>query len=132
MYPSDDSFAPRIHGGIAAEELAVLGVDASDVIDFSSSTNPYGPCRAVIEAVQSTRIDRYPDPTAFTLRKALASTCDVAPDRVVVGNGAADLLWTLARVLIRPGVAVVVAEPTFAEFGAAVRFAGGRIVEWRA
>jgi histidinol-phosphate/aromatic aminotransferase/cobyric acid decarboxylase-like protein len=51
---------------------------------------------------------------------------------VVVGNGAADLLWTLARVLVRPCAPVVVVEPTFAEFRAACELAGAHIVEYRA
>jgi histidinol-phosphate aminotransferase len=124
--------ALRHHGGARFEELAQLGVDPEIAVDFSSSVNPYGPCPAVLEAARSARLDRYPDPTAAPLRRAIARATDSAPERVVVGNGAADLLWTLARVLVRPGSRVVIVEPTFAEFRAAAQFAGARVVEHRA
>jgi histidinol-phosphate aminotransferase len=123
---------PRVHGGVTPDELDALGLDPNDVIDFSSSVNPYGPCPEVVAAIRNARVDRYPDATASALRRAIASASDTSPDRIVVGNGAADLLWTLARVLIRPGTPVLVAEPTFAEFRAAATFAGARILEHRA
>jgi histidinol-phosphate aminotransferase len=122
----------RIHGGLAPDELARAGIDLDLAVDFSSSVNPYGPCAAVVDAVRGARLDRYPDATASALRRAIAVAADTAPDRVVVGNGAADLLWTLARVLVRPGAPVVVVEPTFAEFRAACELAGARVVEHRA
>ncbi len=122
----------RQHGGLAPEELALAGMDPDEVVDFSSSVNPYGPCQAVLDAVRSARLDRYPDPSASGLRRAIARAFDTAPDRIVVGNGAADLLWTLARVLARFRAPVLIVEPTFAEFRAAASFAGATIVEHRA
>lgn len=101
------------------------------VVDFSTCLNPYGPCPAVLGAVRSARIDRYPDPTARAARRALANVLDVDPDELVLGNGAADLLWTIARMLLRPGRTVVIVEPTFSEFRAAARATGARIVELR-
>src|SRR6185369_17424928 len=121
--------ALRTHGGLAPEELALAGIDLDRAVDFSSSVNPYGPCTAVIDAARGAKLDRYPDATASGLRRAIALAADTAPDRVVVGNGAADLLWTLARVLVTPGATVVVVEPTFAEFRAACELAGARVVE---
>src|SRR5260370_36572410 len=126
------ALAPRTDGGIVSEELALLGIDPAELVDFSSSTNPYGPCRAVIEAVRSAPIARYPDSTASDLRRALAARYDVAPDRIIVGNGAADLLWTLARVLIRFRTPVLIAEPPFAEFRPPAQLAGARVAECRA
>ncbi|MFH0810820.1 MAG: histidinol-phosphate transaminase [Pseudomonadota bacterium] len=130
--PMPASTAPRIHGGLLDEELQALGIDPAQVLDFSVSTNPYGPCPAVVDAVRSTPIDRYPDPTARTVRAVMASQLGIHPDQVALGNGAADLLWTLARTLIRPGSTAVIVEPTFCEFRAAVHAAGGYAVQWRA
>ncbi len=84
------------------------------------------------DAIASAPVDRYPDSTASAARAALASVCGVSAERIVLGNGAADLLWTLARVLVAPGRAVVMVEPTFSEFRAAAAAAGARLVEWRA
>jgi histidinol-phosphate aminotransferase len=123
---------PREHGGLVHEELARLGLRPDEVIDFSVSVNPYGPAPAVVAAVRNARIDRYPDPTAAELRRVIAGRHQVPADAVVVGNGAADLLWTLARALLRPRDAVLVVEPTFAEFRTAASAAGADVRDWRA
>jgi histidinol-phosphate/aromatic aminotransferase/cobyric acid decarboxylase-like protein len=124
--------APREHGGLLAEELARLDLRASDIVDFSVNVNPYGPAPAVLAAARAAPIDRYPDPTASELRQAIARQHEVPPDAVVAGNGAADLLWTLARALCRPRDTVLIVEPTFAEFRSAATAVGAEVIEWRA
>jgi histidinol-phosphate/aromatic aminotransferase/cobyric acid decarboxylase-like protein len=126
------SSSSRPHGGIAPAELHALGLAPADVLDVSTSCNPYGPCAAVVDAIRAAPIDRYPDPTAGAARAALAAALDIQPDRIALGNGAAELLWTLAAVLVRPGTSVVIVEPTFGELRAAVEHAGGAVHEWRA
>jgi histidinol-phosphate aminotransferase len=123
---------PREHGGLLIEELASLGLGPDEVIDFSVNVNPYGPSPAVVAAARSARIDRYPDPTATELRRVIARLHNVPPEAVVAGNGAADLLWTLARALLRPRDAVLVVEPTFAEFRTAALAVGADVRDWRA
>src|SRR6266700_5716843 len=130
--PQPSAPALRAHGGLVAEELLPLGLTSGDVLDFSVNVNPYGPATAMLEAIRSARVDLYPDSTAFEARVALAETCDVVPDRVVLGDGGADLLWTLARVVVHPGQAVLMVEPTFSEFRAAGEVARARVIEWRA
>src|SRR5690606_860620 len=53
------------------------------------------------------------------------------PDALVLGNGAADLLWSLARAWLAPGRRALIVEPTFSEFRAAARAAGAEVIEWR-
>lgn len=122
----------RVHGGPHDDELRALGVDPALLRDFSVNTNPYGPCQGVVEAVRTAVIERYPDPTARAAREAMAPILGVSPDEVALGNGAADLLWTLARALLRPGSRTLIIEPTFCEFRAAALAARASIVEWRA
>ena len=122
----------RVHGGLPRAELRALGIAAGDVVDFSVSCNPYGPCPTVVDAIRAAPIDRYPDPTALDAREALSACLGVAADRIAVGNGAAELLWTLAQVLVRPGDPVVVVEPAFGELPAAVAHLGARVHAWRA
>lgn len=112
-------------------ELRALGLDADEVLDFSSSTNPYGPDPELLRALAGARIDRYPDPTALRAREALAAVCGVAPEQVVLGNGAAELLWVLARCLLPLAAGALVVAPTFSEFGSAVRAQGAALEEWR-
>lgn len=130
--PGDGGSAPRVHGGPQDAELRALGIDPATLVDFSVNTNPYGPCPALVEAIRTAPIDRYPDPTGRAAREALGSALDVAPDELALGNGAAELLWTLARALVRPGTKVLVVEPTFCELRAAATAAGAHVVEWRA
>jgi histidinol-phosphate/aromatic aminotransferase/cobyric acid decarboxylase-like protein len=122
----------RAHGGLLDRELAALGLRASDVLDVSVNVNPYGPCPAVVQAIRAAPLDRYPDPTAWAAREAIGRGIGESAERVVLGNGAVDLLWTLARAFIAPGRAAVVVEPAFSEFAAAVTAAGGRVVPVRA
>jgi histidinol-phosphate aminotransferase len=130
--PLAPAFEPIRHGGLQEAELRALGIDPEAVLDFSSSTNPYGPDPEVARALQGARIDRYPDPTALRAREALAERCGVEPEQIVLGNGAAELLWSLARCLLTPGATALIAEPTFSEFRSAARCCGGLVREWRA
>lgn len=129
---STAAVAPRQHGGVSLDELRRLAIDPALVVDFSVTLNPYGPPPAVRAAILRAPIEAYPEPTARSARAALAAQLAVDPDQIVIGNGAADLLWTLACVLMRPSFTAMIVEPTFAEFRAAVQAHGGRIVEWRA
>ncbi len=130
--PDDAPPALRAHGGPLDAELAALGLGPEDVLDFSVSVNPLGPCPAVARAVHDASLARYPDPTGRAAREALARALGTLPEAIILGNGAAELLWAVARRLLGPGRTAVVAEPTFSEFRAAVQAQGGRVVEWRA
>lgn len=122
----------RVHGGVLEAALRTAGLAPQDVLDFSTNVNPYGPCPELIEAVRSAPIDRYPDTMAREACEMLASSLRTRSDNIALGNGASELLWTLARVLVQPGTVVAIVEPTFSEFRAAVELSGGRVVEWRA
>jgi histidinol-phosphate/aromatic aminotransferase/cobyric acid decarboxylase-like protein len=130
--PRDPSSGGRVHGGPQDEELRALGIQPAQLLDFSVSTNPYGPCPGVLEAIRAAPIDRYPDPTGRAAREVMAASLSTPADEIVLGNGAAELLWALARALLRPGDGVLVVEPTFCEFRAAAQAVGARIAEWRA
>ncbi|HZZ85919.1 MAG TPA: aminotransferase class I/II-fold pyridoxal phosphate-dependent enzyme [Anaeromyxobacteraceae bacterium] len=130
--PSWKSPAPRHHGGALAAELDALGLAPEEVLDFSVNVNPYGPCAEVLAAARSAPVHLYPDPTAAAVRRAVAARTGVAPDEVVFGAGAADLLWTLCRVVFAGGAAAFAVEPAFSEFGAAAEAAGARLHGWRA
>lgn len=114
-----------IHGGDLVTARAAWG---GDVLDFSANLNPLGmpePVRqaavgAVKEAVH------YPDPLCRALSAAIARRDGVAPEQVLCGNGAADLVFRLAF-SERPRRALVTA-PTFSEYEEAVSAAGCGVV----
>ncbi len=122
----------RVHGGPHDAELRALGLDYADILDFSASTNPYGPCEEMLDAVRGAALDRYPDPSAFQARRAVGESLDVCPDEIVLGNGASELLWSLAAALLPWGSRALIVEPTFCEFRAACVARGAPTSEWRA
>ncbi len=118
----------RHHGGLSHTELHDLGLRAEGVIDFSVSVNPFGPNAQLLSAVQNAPIGEYPDPDCTLSRARLAQRLQTDPDRIALGNGACELLWTLARCLAGPHTKALLAEPTFCEYGAAVHATGGQTV----
>lgn len=119
------------HGGLMRHELERLGLADDDVLDASVNVNPYGPCAAVVSAIRDARIDRYPDPDGTTARRALARWLGVSEARIVLGNGAVDLLWLLARARLGPGKTIVIVEPAFSEMRAAALHTGARVLTHR-
>lgn len=122
----------QMHGGLREDELLALGMSPDEVIDFSASVNPLGPSPRVRAALDALDLSRYPDPTAFTLRRALAERHGVSPDEVLVGNGASELIHLVVRVFVRRGQRPVAFTPTFAEFERAVQLAGASVFPWKA
>ncbi len=96
----------RSHGGAAP---------SGSVIDFSVSTNPFGPPPEVLAAYHKAEatISSYPEPYAATLTAAIAAHLGVGPGNVLAGNGSIQLIYLIARVL-RPQRPFVVV-PTFSE-----------------
>jgi histidinol-phosphate/aromatic aminotransferase/cobyric acid decarboxylase-like protein len=128
---SDLACTTPTHGGLLDDELAALGLRADDVLDLSVNVNPYGPCPAVRRALAAARVDRYPDPRATAARRLFAEQAGVHPGRIIIGNGAVDLMWTLARARLRPGDRVLIVEPAFSEMRTAASRAGATIAEYR-
>src|SRR5215472_1976417 len=81
----------RMHGG----------ADSRALIDFSVSTNPFGPPPAALDAYHraAEAIGSYPEPYAATLTAAIAASLGVAPANVLAGNGSTQLIYLIARVL---------------------------------
>ena len=123
---------PRVHGGLRPAELRALGIDLAQVLDLSVNVNPYGPAPGVVEAIRSAPLDAYPDPEALAVREALGDRWSVVPERVAFGNGASELLWALAQVLLRDGRTLLIVEPAFSELRVAAGSAGAQVLEWRA
>ncbi len=121
----------RVHGDPDLEELAELGLDLCDIVDFSTNLNPCGPAPAVLAAIRNADPVPYPDPQGRRVKRAIAAMAEVEPARIAFGAGAAALLWDLARLLTRkhPDRPAVLELPCFAELPAALRSEGSAIVE---
>ena len=88
------------HGGAIFEVSRECGWDWRDVLDFSASINPLGPAPGVFDAIRGAieKIVHYPEREPVRLRRALAELWQVDEDRILLGNGATELLHFFARV----------------------------------
>lgn len=95
------------------------------MLDFSANINPLGLPPQVSEALASAQAAAtvYPDPYCRALCRSIGEFYGVSPEKVVCGNGAADLIDRIAYGL-KPKTALVTA-PTFSEYEKSVTRAGG-------
>lgn len=95
------------------------------MLDFSANINPLGLPPKVSAALASAQAAAtvYPDPYCRALCRSIGEFYGVSPEKVVCGNGAADLIDRIAYGL-KPKTALVTA-PTFSEYEKSVTRAGG-------
>ena len=94
--------------------------------DFSINVNPLGMPLASIQAAHEGIVltGRYPDYRAEQLCRAIAKAKNIPADRIIPGNGAAELLYALGQTI--PGKALTIA-PTFTGYAEAVAAGGGEL-----
>ena len=88
-----------IHGGNLNWAAQLAGCSPSVILDFSASINPLGPPESAMMAIQGglSHLKHYPDPTYSQLRATIGTCHDLAPDWILPGNGAAELLTWVGR-----------------------------------
>ena len=104
----------------ALERVEVLDLSGTEWPDMPNSEV----ANAAIYAVRG-NINGYPDRFATPLRAAIASRHGVAPEQVVVGNGAAELLQSSAHVLLGGGAELVTPWPSYPLYPLMAQRAGG-------
>lgn len=120
-----------VHGALDEAELAVLGLRAEQLIDFSSNINPFGPPATVLAALRALNPAPYPDRSCLRLRQQLAHLHHCDPAAVLVGNGANELIHLVARGLGQPDTTALVVAPTYGEYAYAANLVGMTIAEVR-
>lgn len=105
-----------------------LGLDESDLIDFSSNINPYGPPKSVLRSVKRAvnDIDKYPEQEAESLTEEIANYLEIDKRNIVAGNGAVELIYLLPQVLKAKRALLLV--PSFTEYELSLRKEGAKIV----
>jgi histidinol-phosphate aminotransferase len=87
-------------------------------VRLNTNESPYPPPPAFLEAVadevRSASFHRYPDRSAWALRKAVAELHHVAPEQIWCANGSNEILQTLLLAYGGPGRSAAVFEPTYA------------------
>ena len=112
--------------GMPIEELErELGIH--DSIKLASNENPLGPSPKAMAAVAAAlpSLHRYPDGSAFYLRRRLAERLGVAGDELLVGNGSNEIIELAVRTFLRPGDEAVMADQAFVIYRMVVQAVGG-------
>jgi L-threonine-O-3-phosphate decarboxylase len=119
-----------VHGGDLQWAAAVAHCRPDEIVDFSASINPLGPPEAVRTAWQHSLdlVRHYPDPHCRQLRDALAAHFGLAPESIVCGNGAAELIGLAARDLAAGGTTLL-PIPAFGDYRRALTAAGAQVTE---
>ncbi len=125
------AFDQIAHGAIDHAEFAALGIAPEQVIDFSSNLNPFGPPSGVHAALSALDPVPYPDRSCLQLRMRLGRLHGCEPDRILVGNGANELIHLIARALADPPATALVIAPAYGEYEHASRLNQMQIVEVR-
>ncbi len=117
----------RMHGGNVLEVCLRYGFNPEDVVDFSASLGPLGAPVRVMQALQTSlaAIQHYPDPECGFFRQAVASELGIGMEYILAGNGAAEIIYLIVRLLLPR--CVLVPSPSFTEYEYAGHSVGGEI-----
>jgi len=126
--PNIEKLTPGTHGGIDRAEIDRLGIPREDILDFSVSTNPFGPPPGIEEALSSASIEHYPDSESTELTQALASKLNVSPSNLIIGSGSTELIRLAATAYFAAGDSVLIPEPTYGEYELACRLVGAGVL----
>lgn len=94
-----------------------MGLDLpGKYLDFSANINPLGPPSALLEKWSEfyREITVYPDPYAINLKEKIAKTVSINSNSILIGNGGAELITLVARLLA--GKKILIVQPTFSEY----------------
>lgn len=96
----------------------------AEIIPFGSNVNPLGISPLAREALmeQIDAICAYPERDYATLKKNIASYCQVEPEALVLGNGTSELI-RLAMNKLQPKKTMIIG-PTYSEYAIAAKMAG--------
>jgi histidinol-phosphate aminotransferase len=113
-----------------AEIARRTGLSPDEIIRFDGNTSPQAPPYARAELLQRelAHIHTYPHGGYEGLAPAIARYAGVAPENVVVGAGADDVIMLVVRSFAGRGDRVAIAnDPTYALFAIAVGLAGADV-----
>jgi histidinol-phosphate aminotransferase len=100
-------------------------------IKLASNENPLGPSAKAIAAIRKElpNIYLYPEGPCPVLRKALAGKFGISERKVVISNGADNLILMIANAFVNEGDEVVMADPTFPIYTSVTQIMGGKPIK---
>jgi len=108
-----DRIAPYDAGRPLDRLAAELGL--TEIVRLSANENVLGPSSRVVQAIaeDARNVHLYPDGGAVALREALGRHLRIAPEQILLGNGADELLAMIAWATFDRGDEVIVPHPSF-------------------
>ncbi|QED46341.1 threonine-phosphate decarboxylase CobD [Cytobacillus dafuensis] len=90
-------------------------------IDFSANINPLGPPPILKEKWNQLflALSDYPDPLGYELKKKLSEKEKIEESHILIGNGGAELIALIGRILT--GKRAIIVQPAFSEYEEACR-----------
>ena len=131
-----DQIQPQIHGihpyvpGKPVSDLQrELGL--TRISKLASNENPLGASPAAIAAITAelSEIARYPDGSAYILKKALSDFLALPIEQIAVGNGSNEMLELVTRVFAAKGDDIVYSQYGFAVYPLCAQIVGANAVE---
>jgi histidinol-phosphate aminotransferase len=118
---------PHYEPGTSLDD-AKARAETPDAIKLASNESPFPPHPAVIDAIgrAAADINRYPDPEARALRRAIADHHETEPGRVAVSNGSCEILLAAALALCESGDEILFAWPSFSIYPYLAPLCGAR------
>lgn len=107
-------------------------------VKLNTNENPFPPLPEVIEDIKNAlndKLKKYPDPTAFEVRKMVLSVLlrddDTLTNRnsIFIGNGSDDVLDVICKVFINPGDEVITFSPSYGMYKVLTDHYDGKIKE---
>jgi histidinol-phosphate aminotransferase len=100
------------------------------VIKLASNENPLGPSPKAMAAMRTNlrEMHRYPDGSAFKLKRALSKGLGVAGNQILVGNGSNEIIDLLVRTYCVSGDAIATSKAAFIAYQLCAQIHGVRTV----
>jgi histidinol-phosphate aminotransferase len=118
---------PHYEPGTSLED-AEAQAETADAVKLASNESPFPPHPDLVEAIAraAAEVNRYPDPDARVLRRAIADRHDTDPARIAVSNGSCEILLAAALALCEPGDEILYAWPSFSIYPHLPALSGAR------
>ncbi len=121
---------PHYEPGTSLED-AKAKAETADAVKLASNESPYPPHPDVVDAVvrAAAESNRYPDPEARALRRAIADHHETDPARIAVSNGSCEILLAASLALCEPGDEILYAWPAFSMYPHLPALSGAREIQ---
>lgn len=118
------------HGANLFDLSSQLGLNKTELMDFSSNINPFGSCpsakQAIIDNIDMVSI--YPDPEYKNLKSSISQYCNCNEENILLGSGATELISSFINI-INPKKAVLL-SPAYSEYERELKKVGCEITKY--